>query len=78
MLVPTLSDGSLDVKEVLDALSVSSVLNPNAAECLSVLPLLKICEMHSTHLMDSGCERPLKQLGFNITTDARIHMKNNR
>jgi len=73
-----LSDGSLDVKEVLDALSVSSVFNPNAAECLSVLPHLKGCEMHSTHLMDSDCERPLKQLGFNITTDARLHIKNNR
>ncbi len=73
-----LSDGSLDVKEVLDALSVSSVFNPNAAECLSVLHLLKGCEMHSTHLMESGCERPLKQLGLNITTDARLRMKNNR
>jgi uncharacterized protein (UPF0371 family) len=73
-----LSDGLLDVKEVLDALSVSSVFNPNAAECLNVLSRLKGCEMHSTHLMDSGCERPLKQLGLNITTDARLHIRNNR
>jgi len=73
-----LSDGLLDVKEVLDALSVSSVFNPNAAECLGVLPRLKGCEMHSTHLMDSGCERPLSQLGLNITTDARLHIRNNR
>ncbi len=73
-----LSDGLLDVKEVLDALSVSSVFNPNAAECLNVLSLLKECEMHSTHLMESGCERPLKQLGLNITTDARLHIQNDR
>jgi uncharacterized protein (UPF0371 family) len=73
-----LSDGLLDVKEVLDALSVSSVFNPNASECLDVLSLLKGCEMHSTHLMDSGCERPLKQLGLNITTDARLHIKNDK
>jgi uncharacterized protein (UPF0371 family) len=65
-------DLSLDVKEVLDALAVSGVFNPNAAECLDELGHLKNCEWHSTHLMDPGCEKPLKELGLNITTDAKI------
>jgi uncharacterized protein (UPF0371 family) len=72
-----LSDQSLDVKEVLDALAVSGVFNPNAAECLDKLVKLKNCEWHSTHLMDPGCEKPLKDLGLNITTDAKIPNVNN-
>jgi hypothetical protein len=28
--------------------------------------------MHSTHLMGPGCEKPLKDLHLNITTDAKI------
>jgi uncharacterized protein (UPF0371 family) len=65
-------DLTLDVREVLDALAVSAVFNPNAAECIKALPMLKNCEMHSTHLMESGCEKPLKELHLNITTDAKI------
>jgi uncharacterized protein (UPF0371 family) len=62
----------LDVKEVLDALAVSGVFNPNAAECLKVLHLLKGCEMHSTHIMETGSESPLKSLGINLTMDPRL------
>jgi len=69
-------DESLDVKEVLDALAVSAVFNPNAAECLQALSELRGCEMHSTHMMDGGCEAPLKELGLNLTTDARLPMNN--
>jgi len=72
-----LGDVSLDVREVLDALAVSAVFNPNATECLDELPELKNCEWHSTHIMDPGCEKPLKELGLNITTDAIIPRVNN-
>jgi uncharacterized protein (UPF0371 family) len=67
---------SLDVKEVLDSLAASAVVGPNAQRCISVLERLKGCEMHTTHLMDSGDERPLIQLGLNVTTDARIPLIN--
>ncbi|MGW8179459.1 MAG: DUF1846 domain-containing protein [bacterium] len=70
-------DLTLDVREVLDALAVSAVFNPNAAECIKALPQLANCEMHSTHLMDPGCEKPLKELHLNITTDAKIPELNN-
>jgi uncharacterized protein (UPF0371 family) len=70
-------DTSLDIKEVLDALAVSAVFNPNAAECVDMLTELHGCEMHSTHLIGRGCEKALKELGLNLTTDARIPMINN-
>ncbi len=70
-------DTSLDVKEVLDALAVSAVFNPNATECINMLTELNGCEMHSTHLVGRGCEKALKELGLNMTTDARIPLVNN-
>jgi uncharacterized protein (UPF0371 family) len=70
-------DTSLDVKEVLDALAVSGVFNPNAAECITELPKLHGCDMHSTHLVGQGCEKALKELGLILTTDARISLINN-
>jgi uncharacterized protein (UPF0371 family) len=65
-----LGSTSLDVKEVLDALAASAVLDANAKRCVTALEWLKGCEMHTTHLMDEGDEEPLKQLGLNVTTDA--------
>jgi len=65
-------DQTLDVREVLDALAVSAVFNPNATECIKALHQLEHCEMHSTHLMDPGCEKPLKELNLYITTDAKL------
>ncbi len=70
-------DTSLDVKEVLDALAVSAVFNPNATECINSLTDLQGCEMHSTHLIGRGCEKALKELGLNLTTDARIPLVSN-
>ena len=67
-----LSSPSLDVKEVLDALSASAVTDENAQRCMNALEKLKGCEMHTTHLMDAGDETPLKQLGLNVTTDAKL------
>jgi uncharacterized protein (UPF0371 family) len=66
------NEASLDVKEVLDALAASSVVDEKARKCIEALALLKECEMHTTHLLNNGDETPLKQLGINITTDAKI------
>ncbi len=46
-------------------------------EFMEALVKLRGCEMHSTHLMESGDENPLKQLGLEITTDARLYFPNN-
>lgn len=71
-----LGSRSLDVKEVLDALAASAVSDENAMRCVAGLEKLKGCEMHTTHLMDAGDEAPLKQLGLNVTTDARLPFPN--
>jgi uncharacterized protein (UPF0371 family) len=71
-----LSGTSLDVKEVLDAIAASAVIDINARKCRDVLGKLKGCEMHTTHLMDPGDESPLIQLGLNVTTDAKLPFPN--
>ena len=71
-----LSGLSLDVKEVLNALAASSVQDKNAKICIDVLDQFRGCELHTTHLMDSGDEKPLQQLGFNVTTDAKLPFNN--
>jgi len=70
------NSNSLDVKEILDALAASAVSDENARNCMDTLERLKGCEMHTTHLMDDGDETPLKQLGLNITTDAKLPFPN--
>ncbi len=71
-----LNSTSLDVKEVLDALAASAVGDENARKCRDVLGKLKGCEMHTTHLMNTGDEKPLEQLGLNVTTDAKLPFLN--
>ncbi|MGD2201463.1 MAG: DUF1846 family protein, partial [Candidatus Bathyarchaeota archaeon] len=68
---------SLNVREALDALAASAVSDSKAKRCMDSLGRLRSCEMHSTHLMESGDETPLKQLGLYITTDAKLHLPNN-
>jgi uncharacterized protein (UPF0371 family) len=71
-----LSSASLNVKEVIDALAASAVINENSRKCRDMLGKLKGCEMHTTHLMDTGDEKPLTQLGLNVTTDAKLPFPN--
>jgi uncharacterized protein (UPF0371 family) len=71
------SNLSLNVREVLDALAASAVSDAQARLCMDALVKLRGCEMHSTHLMEPGDETPLKQLGLEITTDARLYFPNN-
>jgi uncharacterized protein (UPF0371 family) len=63
---------SLEVKETLDALAASAVIDENANRCMKAIVRLKGYEMHTTHIMESGDEEPLKKLGLNVTTDARL------
>jgi len=67
---------SLEVKDVLDALAATAVTEKNARRCMDALVELRRCEMHTTHLMDIGDEMPLKQLGLNVTTDAKLPLPN--
>jgi len=66
---------SLDVSEILIALAVLSSSNPTAKKCVENLPLLRGCEMHTTHLSTKGDEVGLRDLGVNLTTDAELSPK---
>jgi len=60
---------SLDVNEVLVALSISATTNPTVRLALEQLPRLRGCEAHMTHMPTPGDERGLRRLGVNLTSD---------
>ncbi len=61
---------SLNVEEVLVALSISAAASPASEVCMKNLKLLAGCEMHSTHVIGKGDENGLRKLKMNVTTDA--------
>ena len=66
----SLSSESLNLDEILVALSISAHTDNNAKKALSKLKELRNCELHSTHLPTPGDEAGLRKLGINFTTDA--------
>lgn len=60
----------LHTDEVLIALSISAVTDPNAALALQQLSKLKNCEMHSSVLLSAVDENILKKLGLRVTCTA--------
>ena len=66
----SLSSESLNLDEILVALSISAHTDDNAKAALSKLRELRGCELHSTHLPTPGDEAGLRKLGVNFTTDA--------
>jgi uncharacterized protein (UPF0371 family) len=60
---------SLDLEEVLIALSISATTNPVAQLALKKLKELQGCEMHMTHIPTPGDDEGLRKLGVNLTTD---------
>ena len=68
-----LGDGSdsLDIGDTLAALSVSAAHNPAAEAAFDMLPVLKECEMHMTHVPTQADQAVLRKLGIMFTTDAR-------
>ena len=61
---------SLNVEEVLVALSICAAANPTAEFCMQKLRSLGNCDMHSTHVIGSGDQNGLRKLQLNLTTDA--------
>jgi len=60
---------SLDVREILIALSISATTNPTAQLAMERLPNLRGCEAHITHIPPPGDEKGLRRLGINLTSD---------
>lgn len=66
---------SLDLEEVLIALSISATTNPAAQLAMEKLKELRGCEMHMTHIPTPGDEAGLRRLGVNLTSDANFSSK---
>ncbi|MBN1864787.1 MAG: DUF1846 domain-containing protein [Victivallales bacterium] len=67
---------SLDLEEMLIALSVSLPSAPAVKMAMEKLPELNGCEMHMTHIPTPGDEAGLRKLGVNLTSDPRFSSKN--
>jgi uncharacterized protein (UPF0371 family) len=63
---------SLNLEETLIALSISATMNPIAWQSMQMLPRLRGCEIHLTHLPTPGDERGLRRLGVNLTCDPQF------
>ena len=63
---------SLDLDEVMIALSISAAANPAAQTAMEKLKELKGTEVHLTHLPSSGDEAGLRKLRINHTSDPRF------
>lgn len=67
---------SLDVEEVLIALSINASSNPAAGLALEKLNELHGCDVHLTHIPTPGDEAGLRRLGVNLTSDPNFSSKN--
>ena len=66
---------SLDVEEVLIALSINASSNPMAQLAIEQLKELGGCEVHMTHIPTPGDEAGLRRLGLNVTSDPNFSSK---
>jgi uncharacterized protein (UPF0371 family) len=66
---------SLDLLEVLIALSISATINPAAQLAMEKLTNLRGCEVHMTHIPTPGDEAGLRRLGVNLTSDPNFSTK---
>ena len=67
---------SLDMEEMMIALSVSASNNPAVKLAIEKLRDLRECEMHITHIPTPGDEAGLRKLGINLTCDPNFSSKN--
>lgn len=60
---------TLQLTEVLTALSICSTTNPMAEKALNNLPKLRNCEAHATYIVDNEDKKALKRLHINLTCE---------
>ena len=63
---------TLQLTEILTALSICSTTNPMAEKALNNLPKLKNCEAHATYIVENGDKRALKRLQINLTCEPKF------
>ena len=65
----------LHTDEVLIALSMCAVTDPNAAKALKQLPKLRGCQLHVTAMLSNADLQICKKLGIELTNDTAITIK---
>ena len=60
---------SLNVEEILSALTISATTNPSAQVAVEKLLLLKGCKAHCTAILSDRDEQTLRELGLDVTCD---------
>lgn len=63
---------TMDLEEILIALSMSAATNPTAELAMEKLKELSGCEVHLTHIPTPGDEVGLRRLKVNLTTDGNF------
>jgi len=66
---------SLDLEEMLIALSISATMNPAAEMAIEKLKELAGCDVHLTHIPTPGDAAGLRKLGVNVTSDPEFPSK---
>ncbi len=66
------NEHSLNLDELLVALSMSASANPAAEAAMAQLPALRDCEMHLTHIVAPGDDSGLRRLGLRPTSDPKF------
>ena len=64
---------SLQLQEVLIALSICSVTNPMVGDALKKLDKLKDCEAHSSYIITNGDLKALKELKIRLTCEPKFY-----
>lgn len=67
---------SLNVEEILNALTVSAITNPSAALAVEKLKNLRGCKAHCTAILNDKDEQLLGNLGIDITCDPEYSTNN--
>ncbi len=65
----------LKTDDVLSALYICAVTDPVAKKAVDQLPRLRGCELHCTHMLNSGDESVLKKMRLHVTTDPHFPSK---
>jgi len=67
---------SLNIDEILSCLAMSAAINSDAEKAMKMLPELRGCEVHFTHIPSAGDNIGLRKLGINVTSEPVFPTKN--
>ncbi len=67
---------SINLDEMLICLAMSATVNRFAEKTMALLPQLRDCEMHLTHIPSSGDTAGLRKLGMHVTSDPKFPRTN--